>query len=311
MRCGSCKKEHETVAEVRSCYGVVVIDGQEQEMYGTAGNAKDLRPISEKQYNLINKLKIERDEPPNLEGYEVAREHQTLEWAKGEIKRLFDTPKTAKSAAIDATVATIEEGWYAIDSLSRANDLDFYKVDKPTSGIWAGSTFVKMIVGGKTDRNIKGARRHDVLKAIAEAGPDNAAMAYAHEVGKCCKCDIHLTKYTSRLLGMGYICAERRGLGPEWLRIQNKWEADEKAGLHAIQEVQGELDREAARIGASAAGMEINIPGPDDHDEFRRFERVRAREAADQASFSIEPPAGTPPPELTDKEEALEAKTWK
>jgi len=311
MRCGSCKQDHETVAEVRACYGVVEIDGQEAEMYKTAGNAEDLRPISEPQYNFINKLKIERGEPPNLDGYEEAMKTQTLVWAKGEIKRLQELPKTNKATALEAKIRSIPEGRYAVDSLSRANDLDFYLVDKPTDGNWAGFTFVKMIVGGKPEYNVKGARRHDVLRAIAEAGWEVAAKIYSDQTNECSKCGIHLTKYASRQLGYGYICAGRRGLGAEWTRIQNKWEADEQAGLHAIQEVQGELDREAARTGASAASMEINIPGPDDRDEFLRYERVAARETVDQAPFSIEPPAGMPSRELTDAEEAQESATWK
>lgn len=309
MKCGNCKGDHESVAEVKECYGVVANPGVYIEPAG-----KPFKELSEKMYNFINKLRIERGEKPFLEGYEEASETQSFGWAKWEIGRLQGIPKTSAASALDKIISTITEGFYAVNSLSGNNDLDFYKVEKPTSGLWAGFTFVKMIVGGKPEYNVKGARRHDVLKAIAEADPDIAAMVYSQETNDCNKCGINLTKYASRQLGNGYTCAERRGLGPEWLRLQHQWEAYEKAGLHAIQEVQGELDREAARTGTSAAGMSINTDPFEstlDHDEYAKFERVAARE--NDSKYDLEPdrPVGTPGRELSDSEDAAENVTWK
>jgi len=267
MKCGSCKGDHETVAEVRACYGVVEIDGQKQEVWTAAGNARELEPLSESQYNFMNKLRIERGEAPDLRGYEEASNNQTKEWAKLEIARLKGLPKTKSANKLDAVIATITEGRYAVDSLSGNNDLDFYMVDKPTSGRWAGYTFVSMIVGGHDRIPVKSARRHDVLRVIAETGPEVAAMIYSNETRRCNKCDIELTKYASRQLGKGRTCAGKCGQGAEWDAIQRKWEADERAGLHAI----------------SDDPFEATL----DHDEYARFERVSNR--APDHKYDLEP----------------------
>jgi hypothetical protein len=301
MRCGNCEGDHATVAQVRDCYSVQPEAAAPGPFIEPKGPFVEL---SEKQYNFINSLRIERGEKPFLDGYEKISENKSKAWAKYEIARLLAIPKTDEASELDRKIGTIPEGRYAVDSLSRANDLDFYLVEKPSAGQWAGFTFVKMIVGGKPEFSIKGARRFDVLKVIAETGWEVAAKIYSDESGNCSACGISLTKYASRQLGYGYICANKRGFGAEWTAIQNKWEADERAGLHA--EIVSHVDDPNDAKRAIDDSFEATL----DHDEFLRFERVAAREAADQASFSIEPPAGTPSPELTDAEEAQEAKTW-
>jgi hypothetical protein len=247
MRCGNCKRNDDevTVAHVRACYGVVEINGEDHEMWQVAPNAARLEPMSEKQYNYINALRIERDEPPLLMGYEKAIETMTKDWAKLEIKRLQGVPRTGRAAEIEAAIADIPEGWYAVDSLTGNNDLDFYKVEIPKEGKWTGYRFVNMIVGGKKDFSVRGRRKYDVLKAIADAGPEVAAMAYSRETNNCNKCGINLTKYASRVLGRGLTCAGKTGMGGEWVAIQSKWEAEQKAGNST------DTDKAALNLGRS------------------------------------------------------------
>lgn len=59
------------------------------------------------------------------------------------------TECNVKPAAVQAsttpTLADVPEGHYAITSTG-ANDLAFYRVDRPVDGPWAGRTFVKMVI---------------------------------------------------------------------------------------------------------------------------------------------------------------------
>jgi hypothetical protein len=277
MKCGNCHRDDAdvTVKHVRECYGVVELNGEEQEMELVDPKAADFVPITEPQYNYINNLRIERGEQPNLDGYEKASETLTKNWAKVEIKRLQALPKTGKVSEMDLRIKAIPEGRFGIDSLTGTNDLAFYKVDKPTKGTWAGYTFVSQMVGGDQQLPIKGARKYDVLKAIAETGWEVAAMVYAHEMGCCWECGLSLTKVASRQIGMGYTCAERRGQGAEWLEIQRQWDADQKAKA------------------------EVKADPEMTHGPWLDADPSRTA------------PKGTPSRELSDKEEDLENATWK
>lgn len=121
-------------------------------------------------------------------------------------------------------VDAIPEGYYAVDSLTGNNDTDFFRVDKPVKGQWAGHTFVKQIVGGEQYFQQRGARKWDALRAIAAVGPKIAGERFAAEMEKCYKCFSPLTKYASRSLGLGRTCAGHKGVGDLWDRIQKEWE---------------------------------------------------------------------------------------
>jgi len=120
---------------------------------------------------------------------------------------LLEKPRAVaevKSASEDAS--SVPAGFYAIESLTGNNDLDFVRVDRPDKGKWAGYVFVKRIVGGHPEFPVKGAAKHAVLQAIADEGPAVAAQRYGSEIGKCCHCGRTLTDEESRKLGIGPVC---------------------------------------------------------------------------------------------------------
>ena len=114
-------------------------------------------------------------------------------------------PAEAHTAATPAPV--VPAGHYAIPSTG-ANDLAFYRVDVPTDGKWAGRTFVKLVVGGKPDANVRRDHVAGILARIA-ADPD-AAQRYGTELGQCSSCNRHLTDELSRSLGIGPECRKAR-----------------------------------------------------------------------------------------------------
>lgn len=110
---------------------------------------------------------------------------------------------TAAPEATPAPAADVPAGHYAIPSTGD-NDLAFYRVDRPAKGAYAGRTFVKLVVGGHPDRNVPRSHVAGILARIA-ADPD-AGPRYGQTIGRCCRCNRHLTDETSRAAGIGPEC---------------------------------------------------------------------------------------------------------
>jgi len=108
-----------------------------------------------------------------------------------------------------STLPDVPEGYYATPSRTGTNDLDFWRVDRPTEGRWAGRTFVKRVIGGHPDANVRGAEVRLALEAIQAAGPQSAAEVYGREIGRCGMCNRHLTDAVSRARGIGPDCYGR------------------------------------------------------------------------------------------------------
>ena len=119
------------------------------------------------------------------------------------IEFLLKHPRAAKAAPVGTDVPA---GHYAVKSATGSNDLDFWKVDKPDSGKWEGWTFVKRVIGGRPAQRVRGAEAKAALAAIDAAGPSDAARLYGQEIGRCGRCNRHLTDETSRKLGIGPDC---------------------------------------------------------------------------------------------------------
>lgn len=111
----------------------------------------------------------------------------------------------------DGPLPDVPAGHYAVPSPRLDQDLDFYRVDRPTEGKWAGRTFVKRVVGGHPDVNIRGAEQRDALARILAAGVMDARKTYGRELGACARCNRHLTDELSRRRGIGPDCWTREG----------------------------------------------------------------------------------------------------
>jgi hypothetical protein len=196
--------------------------------------------MTDPQLYLINTLLAERDMTllPDGSDPDVPRANMTLSEASAEISRLLlirvsVTMEPTAEAASDMVTGNgnlpvgyhamgygIPEGYYAVKSITGNNDFDFFRIDHPDRGKWAGHTFVKRVIGGHADENVRGMQARSAILAISEAGPEAAGELYGKEVGNCYKCNIHLTKYASRVLKMGRTCAGKVGKGELWDRIQ-------------------------------------------------------------------------------------------
>ncbi|URM86140.1 hypothetical protein SEA_BIGGITYBASS_40 [Gordonia phage BiggityBass] len=138
-----------------------------------------------------------------------------IDWLQTLPRRAADTtfiPQDDTAANVDAalgvpTADQVPAGRYAIETgEGAANELAFYKVDRPTDGKWAGRVFVKLMRSDEEVRLSWGTTKA-VLAKIAEAGAEDASKRYGREIGECGVCGRTLTNDDSRALGIGPKCA--------------------------------------------------------------------------------------------------------
>lgn len=125
-----------------------------------------------------------------------------------------------------APLPDVPEGHYAIPSLTGNNDLDFFRVDRPTEGSYAGKTYIKRVIGGHPDKNIRFSMFRPVLEAILKFGVEESGLLYGQKIRACQHCNRHLTQFASRQLSCGPDCAAQHGKGELWQEIQSAWERD-------------------------------------------------------------------------------------
>lgn len=115
-----------------------------------------------------------------------------------------------KRLPIKVLAALVPEGRYAIPSRTGSNDLDFFKVEKPTEGKWAGYTFVRRVLGGHDDIRLDFGQSYAALDAISQVRDLREAMGrYGREIGVCGACGRELTDELSRQIGLGPVCREK------------------------------------------------------------------------------------------------------
>lgn len=152
------------------------------------------------------------------------REAPTGSWA---VEHVGECPARTETPPAE-DLPDVPAGHYAIPSTGD-NDLAFYRVDRPTDGNYAGRTFVKLVVGGHPDQNVKRSHVPGILARIA-ADPDAAARRYGQHIGSCARCNRHLTVLASRTAGFGPDCRELLG-------IPEPTAADKAAFLAAFPQV--------------------------------------------------------------------------
>ena len=110
----------------------------------------------------------------------------------------------------------VPAGRYAVEGSDGTTD--FYKVDRPTEGRWAGYVFVKLLIasGGHgveslSEQRIAPVASRTVLGRIAEAGVQESMQRFGREIGSCGHCGRVLTNEDSRALGIGPVCAGKMG----------------------------------------------------------------------------------------------------
>lgn len=177
-------------------------------------------PASERQVAFLNTLLDERnlftgklaevneaDRDATLENIKASVPTLSKAAASKWIEKLLECPKLETTSG-PVNLPDVPAGRYALTG----NDgtTDFYKVDRPTEGRWAGKTFVKLLVGPEEQR-VSFAQTKTILDRILEAGVQDAMLRYGQEIGECGHCGRRLTNEESRELGIGPICRGHMG----------------------------------------------------------------------------------------------------
>jgi uncharacterized protein DUF6011 len=226
VKCGRCQGYHPSVQDVRACY-----NGQ------SVPTDKAARPtgecLSPKQVNMVNillrKLGLVWEDTEPIEGLPRWQEGRKLidqlkgceynqahgkPWRLPEGTKISARPQSKaaeRSGGQRKPFPEVPAGHYAVKSLTGNNDLDFFRVDRPTEGPWAGRTFVKRVIGGKPDSPVRGRTMREALEAILAEGVEAARLRYGREIGQCWKCNRHLTDELSRQRGIGPDCYTKVG----------------------------------------------------------------------------------------------------
>lgn len=191
VKCGK-GHYHDSIAEVRACYGV-----------DSGFPRQDFRP---------NKYAGNCSKCGGRVDADQGRVDKTADgWV---VSHLICPEKPAKIAVANPVVnqdlyAKIPTGHYATKNLTGTNDFDFWRVDRPEQGTYKGRTFVKRIVGGKPDLNVSRDTKFAALDAILAMGIELSAKTYGQELGRCSRCNRHLTDEISRQFGKGPECRSK------------------------------------------------------------------------------------------------------
>lgn len=159
-------------------------------------------PATEKQVAFVRRLVEQKG--ADAPDYDALTKSQASAMIDDLLKRRDDQATPKQAPANDAVPA----GHYAVTGDDGTTD--FYRVDRPTKGKWAGWTFVKLQVSDDY-RRVPQANTAAVLKKIEDAGPREAAIRYGHELGKCAVCNRTLTNNDSIEAGIGPVCASNNG----------------------------------------------------------------------------------------------------
>ena len=102
----------------------------------------------------------------------------------------------------------VPAGRYAVEN--EQGVLQFYHVDRPSSGKWSGWTFLSVRASDELHPIRNKESKKFILDKIAE-NPKEASMRFGRELGKCGICGRTLTDADSRARGIGPICAQSAG----------------------------------------------------------------------------------------------------
>lgn len=109
-------------------------------------------------------------------------------------------------AAQRNSTALPPDGHYAVHD--KNGKLQFFKFQRSFGLSASIRPRCKLVLGGKPDTPIVGLFAAELVTRALE-NPAGAALRYAQELGRCSRCNRHLTDEASRARGLGPECATR------------------------------------------------------------------------------------------------------
>lgn len=208
IKCGKCQATHESVAQVRACYGSQASKpGHRTNKY--AGTCIRCGCTVAPEAGILSRS-------PGVGSQRLGQGDWIVQHVNNddcdEAKLLSDIKDMQPKRTVRVVGPTardfkaVAQGYYATKSTSGNNDLDFWFVRIQKDGRYAGFRSVSRVLGGRGTQRIRGGEQVAALRAILAAGTDAAGKLFASELGRCRKCGRDLTDDTSRELGIGPVC---------------------------------------------------------------------------------------------------------
>jgi len=136
---------------------------------------------------------------------------QAAEMTLRNLRRCPDRAAPVTMTGETAPAHDIPAGYYATPSRTGSNDVDFWKVERPENGKYAGWTFAKRVLGGGSGGQTRVTMIHmseqrSALAAIAQYGIEEARCLYGDKMQRCTDCNRELTDDLSRSRRKGDWC---------------------------------------------------------------------------------------------------------
>lgn len=191
ITCGNCEETHNSVAQVRACYGLQgEVSSAHKRIYLSV-------PFGEKD---AAKECGARWDPDKKSWWITEAHYQSYPW---DFKRW-----TRYSSGLGMLQSRVPEGHYA---LLIEDVWKFFRVQHGKSGsAWEGNTFIDRQASNEYFPVEMMKERKDLLLRIAEDAKQ-ASVDYGRQLGRCGRCNRDLTDPESIASGIGPICAEKVG----------------------------------------------------------------------------------------------------
>lgn len=144
-------------------------------------------------------------EGAGLDPTDADREGLTGSQANATIDLLMTPARPDAPRHFDVGADSVPAGRYAVRF---GGDMQCFRVERPTHGMWAGYVFVRKIAATGEFR-IGGADAKGVLTAIAATGRADAAATYGKLANRCSVCNHSLEDPESMRTGIGPECAKK------------------------------------------------------------------------------------------------------
>lgn len=213
MKCGSCKQSHDTVRDVRACYGtpspIQATDKQRayiRDMRDALGlqtnegllNALNIRDASALIAKLEPQFKALPDRPAKSDLHPDRAPSKTMDdvYRKAADAADWSNPRTRPA------MPNVPDGYYA--TRDPDGTVHFWRVSHRNAYL------VLQVQASDSLHEVRSyARKVGVAKRIV-SDISAARALYASELGRCYACGHTLTDETSRRLGIGPVCRGRK-----------------------------------------------------------------------------------------------------
>jgi hypothetical protein len=162
-------------------------------------------------WKICRMARLHEQDPTDGAPLDPVKATEIITWmtAKGWVPKRQPSPLARPGLPGRLPYPKIPEGRYATDSRTGNQATDFWLVEVPAEGKWAGYSFVSRVLGGHSPTKIRGPEARAALEAIEAAGPEQARDRFSDEMDTCWKCGVGLTNDLSRQVHIGPDCCKK------------------------------------------------------------------------------------------------------